>query len=599
MGRTTHVAAGLSAVFLAASTAATERQDLGRSEKFRVLVDKVLMAHNEWVMTEDHVREIAAAGFNVVSPRLGNDDMDEVRRIARLAQKHGMFHMPWMRGTFVADDCQKLTWSGGTVQELCSPNADELWDWKAGRILEYARIGREIPSLIGVFLDYENYWEGKQGWNGYPLSYDEGILAEFARAEDLELPALVPEERYPWVVEQGLHEAFRRFQHDHWRQRCRALRRAVDEIDPTFQFCVYPAPGTAFATEAIVPEWGTEAAPLILADASIYGRPPSMLPNPFLRFEPDMMSHAGALAGNRDMLQRRFESVRHRGYPLMYMGGLDPVVFGADPEFSGKNAVMSAEVTDGYWIFYEGPKYDGEHPDYFEWFTWANEAIAGGRFEVQHEPRRTPDAFGGTEVLKQSERPQVGLLRVRSAMVDRLTERGHVEAHLLRSAEVDYLRQLDAVVIGSFTAPLDFDSEFVQRLREYVTEGGALMLGHDTAWYANPFPEIALPAAPSRNGEAGRHVVRTDLRVRPEMATVGDVDAGTEFATAYWDHSVFTPGPRGTVVVENTHGDPVYVVGTFGEGRVVFAGTYFRHHPFEEGAETAVLEACLAWLVGG
>jgi hypothetical protein len=58
-------------------------------QKFRVLVDKVLMADNGWVMTEAHIEEIAAAGFNVVSPRRGNDDIDEVRRIAGLAQAHG------------------------------------------------------------------------------------------------------------------------------------------------------------------------------------------------------------------------------------------------------------------------------------------------------------------------------------------------------------------------------------------------------------------------------------------------------------------------------------------------------------------------------
>ena len=32
-------------------------------------------------------------------------------------------------------------------------------------------------------------------------------------------------------------------------------------------------------------------------------------------------------------------------------GGIDPAVRGADPEFSGKNAVAISEVTDGYWIF--------------------------------------------------------------------------------------------------------------------------------------------------------------------------------------------------------------------------------------------------------
>ena len=51
---------------LVLSTAAysADRAALGRTEKLRILVDKVLMASNKWVMTEDHVKEIADAGFN-------------------------------------------------------------------------------------------------------------------------------------------------------------------------------------------------------------------------------------------------------------------------------------------------------------------------------------------------------------------------------------------------------------------------------------------------------------------------------------------------------------------------------------------------------
>jgi len=79
------------------------------------------------------------------------------------------------------------------------------------------------------------------------------------------------------------------------------------------------------------------------------------------------------------------------GIPFIYAGGIDPVVSGADPEFCGKNAVMISEATDGYWIFYEGPKYNVDHPDYFRWFTWANEHIKAGTFAAWHEPREEPE----------------------------------------------------------------------------------------------------------------------------------------------------------------------------------------------------------------
>ena len=71
-----------------------KRAALGHQDKFRILVDKVLSRSNNWIMTEAHVREIKEAGFNVVVPRMGGTDMNEVRRVADLAARQGMFFMP-------------------------------------------------------------------------------------------------------------------------------------------------------------------------------------------------------------------------------------------------------------------------------------------------------------------------------------------------------------------------------------------------------------------------------------------------------------------------------------------------------------------------
>jgi hypothetical protein len=88
------------------------------------------------------------------------------------------------------------------------------------------------------------------------------------------------------------------------------------------------------------------------------------------------------------------QTPKNAGIPFIYAGGIDPVVRGADPEFSGKNAVMISEVTDGYWIFYEGPTYTKQdHADYWKWFTWANGAIADGNFKAQYEPRETAEEW--------------------------------------------------------------------------------------------------------------------------------------------------------------------------------------------------------------
>lgn len=100
------------------------------------------------------------------------------------------------------------------------------------------------------------------------------------------------------------------------------------------------------------------------------------------------MLEADAVKANWAKLEQYIEIPRAMGVPFLYAGGIDPLVRGADAEFCGKNAVAISDVTDGYWIFYEGPKYESDHKDYWKWFTWANQAIAEGRFDAQYAARQ-------------------------------------------------------------------------------------------------------------------------------------------------------------------------------------------------------------------
>ena len=64
-----------------------KRADLGRKDKFRILVDKVMQPEEDWVSKEWMVREAAQAGFNVYSPRLGHDRLDEVRDVTLFSNR--------------------------------------------------------------------------------------------------------------------------------------------------------------------------------------------------------------------------------------------------------------------------------------------------------------------------------------------------------------------------------------------------------------------------------------------------------------------------------------------------------------------------------
>jgi len=566
-----------------------DRSALGRKDKYRVLVDKVISPTNKWVFTAEHMKEIKDAGFNVCCPRIGGDNLERARRQVALAKDQGLFYMAWMRGTRTAKAEPKLVWQTGHTQNLCSPNSDELWDWMTNLIVGHARLSVEFPNFIGSFLDYENYAPNKRG-NCYALSYDEKIMAEFAASRDIQLPKLTPARRYPWLKEKGLHDEFAKFQIDSWRQRCRKLRKQVDEINPAFQFIVYPAPGTLFMREAIWTEWATAKAPLILADACTYGRPSFFL------------DQTASLAGNRLKLTRNMQSVVPSGIPFLYTGGIDPVCRGADPEFCGKNAVMISEVTHGYWVFYEGPKYHKDHPHYFEWFKRANDDIAAGRFKLHLQKREEPDFAekDAAAVKSKSGKPLVALFSVKNRLHNDIEKAGVYEPDDLKAISTQYLLSFKVIVLQNFNAALPADSDFWKNMRRYVEDGGGLFIVHDTGWFmGDAFPEIATKAIPKNNVEAGRHVAECDLVVAARHVSIGNLEPGTRYRPEFRDHMIFKPGPKGTVLIRNEFGDPVYVIGQCGKGRVAFSGSYYAYSKLLQGAERTAFFSILDWLAGG
>ncbi|MGI6354835.1 MAG: hypothetical protein GX937_14785 [Lentisphaerae bacterium] len=357
------------------------RQSLGSKQNpYRILVDKVLMASNGWVMTPEHVAEIKATGFNAVVPRIGADDNTRVERVARMAAEQGMFYMPWIRGTREekGDPSLRATDARGRYGNLASPNADALWNYWEDRILFYAKLATEVPSVLGVFLDFENYDTVKIGGGMcYVLSYDEPILRRFCESVGLTLPNPLPEDRAKWLEQQKQTEAFYDFQVNGWRSRARALRQAVDAIAPHFQFVVYPASQSLFIKEVVWKEWHTPQAPLVMAEVETYWRREYDLGKSLTRLQKVMQETRASL-----------DSVDPT---IRYMAGLDPVVRGANPEFEGKSAVLGAEFGHGYWVFYEGPKYAEDHRDYFAWYRRANDLILKQDYSLWRQPAETPN----------------------------------------------------------------------------------------------------------------------------------------------------------------------------------------------------------------
>ena len=125
-----------------------DRDTLGRSDKFRILVDKVISPPNKWKFTPAMMQEIKDAGFNVVSPRIGGHDLAVCREQTKMAYDAGLYYMAWMRGTLTAKQDVKMVWEDGAEQNLCSPNSDEFWEWAHRSSSRARRISMEIPTFI-------------------------------------------------------------------------------------------------------------------------------------------------------------------------------------------------------------------------------------------------------------------------------------------------------------------------------------------------------------------------------------------------------------------------------------------------------------------
>jgi len=592
-------------------------------DKLIILVDKVLMKDTRPDMTVEQMTEIRDAGFNVVSPRWGGDDLEIMRRLAERAHELGLGFVPWFRCTgYTEDDDRKMVWRDGTVQKkLYSPNDNEFWEKFSDVILGHARISADIPSVLGAFLDFENY--DKVGSRGqcYSLSYDEKILGEFASAEGTRIPELAPGERYPWLVAQGLHDKFSAFQIRSWRQRCRELRQKIDRINPRFRLIIYPAPGTLFIKEAVYPEWGTKAAPLILADASVYAR--SL---PFVRERP-------SLEGNRRKILDHIAFVKRHVIPFTYLGGLDPILEMDNPEFVGKNAEMLAQATDGYWVFYEGPTYGQEdHRDFFNAFRNANDSIHAKRYTHHKEPRKTPESLGPERLERGNTRPMILHDGINIAFHKQLkTHRGPsgnaaYDVRFQESMHPAYLSNASALILQGSTRWRPADEETRRTLRRFVRKGGGILITH-LGWTrrgcVHPdtvdgdivvdihdpaarslFPEIASWTKTDNEASDGWRVHHQRLRVVEDHAAIAPLRRGDSFDTDSPNHMVLQPGPTGTVIARNAFDDPVCIAGAYGRGRVVFSGCTYGYtsstHPINaSGLDRESFYSFLRWLVDG
>lgn len=543
-------------------------------------------------VTQAQMDRLADAGFTVFGHRWvlitrKKLDRERIETHVRISEEAGLDYVPWMRGSLRGepkDPDKRVVWANGEVQPVYGPMAPELWAHLENALTYLAELSRDRP-VAGAFLDFENYYPNKQA-NFYHRSYNRHAIRLFAEATEAPAPPedLKPGEGPDWLRERDLKEAFDAWQRRAFRQRLADLRASLDAVNPRFLIGFYAGSGMLDSNlDAIA----TPEAPAVLLPPSSYGRPSPLL------------DQKTALLANRNYGREMMAVAREQDTPFRLLAGILPGHKGSDPEFTGKNISGMAAVTDGVWIWDEGK---GDTAEQFRWMTIANLEIARGESRLHHEPRLEPEQLDADPPEATTDRLQIGLLGERAGnLTPLLEETGKYEAHSVEALNSGHLAAFDLVLLQNFTASLPEDSDLHKTLREYVANGGALILSHRTGRFLeSPFPDIAERARPDERVLAGFQVADSAMRIRKNAAEeIGGPRALPDeaaFTAGFPDHVIFAPGPEGKVLVRDRFGDATYVVGDYGEGRAAFVGSFIGYSEPPEGAERTLFLNMIDWL---
>jgi hypothetical protein len=355
--------------------------------------------------SEKGYQQIADAGFNVMIPYTA------YRRhelYSSRAQKYGLTSIArsWILcvGNPETKEPRFVIANGTELPVLC-PYSDDRWGTRdvegdpkmplhhvklIGNAKYFARMSLDYP-IVAMVIDFELYEVGRPRPSPvYTYCYCNHCMAKFRRFHGVDVPALEPAERYPWLRQRGLLVRYKRFEDDELRRYARMLREEVHKINPQMMFFIFPWEG--HFPGLVARELGTEQVPVILGTEHTYGQGGY---NEFIEDE------TAALARNRQICLDQLKQLKMAGIHCLYLPGVMPGYHawkgGEIPDFCEKNAVTMARYGDGYWVFFqrtgetwqEQRQHDHGVGEYMGAFKRANERIDLGAYTLgdsQREP---------------------------------------------------------------------------------------------------------------------------------------------------------------------------------------------------------------------
>ena len=151
-----------------------------------------------------------------------------------------------------------------------------------------------------------------------------------------------------------------------------------------------------------------------------------------------------------------------------------------------------------------------------------------------------------------------------AGLMKALKDAPNVDAELIYSLTPQMWKQARVLIVPHLNDVQDLTPQTIQDLRQYVRDGGKLILTHDAVgfrWHQRLFPEIGVGV----ERLDGKEIVvqNNDWNVTPGAVTQG-----------YSDHVVIAATPGASVLARAANGDKAVVVaGYFGRGTVIMDGT--------------------------
>lgn len=469
----------------------------------------------------------------------------------------------------------KVVWFNGYEANLACPLDNDYWhDRIIPYCLAYARASKQTATFA-IMLDWEIYVKNK--FRGvYGLCYCDKCWKRFQKETKTTLPALSFKERNKWLIKNNLRLKYSNIFYKHLRQLGSELRRQTDKINPKLSYWFLPSMNGGFLTE-LGRVLASKQAPIIVINENTYGKPSLAL------------SDTDGVKSIVKMVKTDLRYLQQTGIPFKYLTAIMP---NQNPSFHGRQAIETAKLCDGIWIWELGKisHYKHDRRKVMNILKQANKEIRNGSFKIPADWQQKKQ----TPVNKiPAGKIGIGISGFQSNII-KLPANAY--PYELQEISSEHLRNVKLLILQNFNAKLDADSPTVKILREYVKNGGNLLLIHDSGYFmASPFPEIVKGYfIPKEHGD-GRHILDTEIKISKPCPPAPDL-AGETYKTSFNDHLVFKVAAQGKVFAKDKHNYPVIIGGQFGKGKVVFNGCYYRKIK-KDSTEAAFLENLINWFL--